>query len=391
MKATTGLTMVVVASTLWACFGPVTPAAAYPPDPDNAALIYYQAFLLHKQPDEPTGKSFADFVKGTAGPGSEVKQYVQDSRSAIDYAVRAGEREQCNWGFVYSKGFSLALPQLAQCRSLAMLMLGEARLLAAEGSYREALERCLSVKKLARHVGDGLVISLLVRHAIDALAEDCIRDIVGLTPPDPQMLEWLKGQVVTASTGPASVVNGLKIEQEVFLETMQMDRLPELLAGLKDSVNPSPRLPAKLDEEFLAKNREYYVRFMTTLQATLAGPMSYVEKWSALRTMMNRLPQEAEKETGATLTATLVPALGKVYGIDVKAQARANALRVGLELLTAKAQTGKLPDRLPANTLKDPFSGQDFQYQKTAAGFVLRCQGKDLDKDQTYEWEFKVK
>ena len=58
---------------------------------------------------------------------------------------------------------------------------------------------------------------------------------------------------------------------------------------------------------------------------------------------------------------------------------------------TAKAQTGSLPDRLPANALKDPFSGQDYLYQKTAAGFMLRCQGKDLDKDQVYEWEFKVK
>ena len=216
-------------------------------------------------------------------------------------------------------------------------------LLASEGNYREALERCLSAKKLARHVGDELVISFLVRHAIDGLADDAVRDILGLTPPEAQTLDWLKGRLAASSTAPASVVKGLQIEQEVFLETMQMNRLPELLAELKGGENQAatPRLPAQVDEEFLAKNREYYVRFMTTLQTTLAGPMSYAEKWSALRTMMNQLPQEAEKETGATLTATLVPALGKVYGIDVKAQARANALRVGLELLTAKAPDGQ--------------------------------------------------
>jgi hypothetical protein len=370
--------------------GPVTPAAAYPPDPDNAAVLYYQSFLLY---NAPTSESFDDFVKGTTGPSEEIKQCLEKGHTAISYALMAAGREQCNWGLVYSKGFSLALPHLAQCRSLSKLLLADARLLAAGGTYREALERCLSTKKLARHVGDEVVISLLVRHAIDALADDCIRDILGMTPPDPQTLEWLKGQLAAVSAPQASFAKGLKYEQEMALEMMQMDRLPELREAFQgnDSQPTAPRLPAKIDEEFLAKNRAYYTRYMTTMQATLAGPMSYAEKCLALRTMQTQMTQEADKKTDAVATAVLVPALGRVYGIEVKAQARANALRVGLELLTAKAQTEKLPERLPANMLKDPFSGQDYLYQKTATGFLLRCQGKDLDKDQVYEWEFKVK
>ena len=386
MKATTGLIMVVVAGALLACLGPVTPAAAYPPDPDNAAVLYYQSFLLY---NAPTSESFDDFVKGKTGPSEEIKQCLQTGRTAISYALLAAEREHCDWGLVYSKGFSLALPHLAQCRSLSKLLLADARLLASEGNYRKALERCLSTKKLARHVSDEVVISLLVRHAIDALADDCIRDILGMTPSDPQTLEWLKGQLAAVSAPQASFAKGLKYEQEMALDMMQMDRLPELKEALTGG-DTSP-IPAKIDEEFLARNREYYTRYMTTMQATLAGPMPYSEKYLALRTMQSQMMQEADKNTDDVVTAILVPALGKVYSIEVKAQARANALRVGLELLTAKGQTGELPERLPANMLKDPFSGQDYLYQKTAAGFLLRCQGKDLDKDQVYEWEFKVK
>jgi hypothetical protein len=379
--------MVVVAGALFACLGPVTPAAAYPPDPDNAAVLYYQSFLLC---NAPASQSFDDFVKGTTGPNEEIKQYLhQNARTAITYALMAAEREQCNWGLVYSKGFSVVFPHLAQCRSLSRLLLADARLLASEGNYREALERCLSTKKLARHVGDEVVISLLVRHAIDALADDCIRDILGMTPPDPQMLQWLKGQLAAVSAPQASFAKGLKYEQEMALDMMQMDRFPEFKEALTGG--DTSKIPAKIDEEFLAKNREYYTRYMTTMQATLAGPMSYSEKCLALRTMQSQMMQEADNKTDDVVTAILVPALGKVYSIEVKAQARANALRVGLELLTAKAQTGKLPERLPANMLKDPFSGQDYLYQKTAAGFVLRCQGKDLDKDKIYEFEFKVK
>ena len=34
---------------------------------------------------------------------------------------------------------------------------------------------------------------------------------------------------------------------------------------------------------------------------------------------------------------------------------------------------------------------KDFEYKKTANSFILRCQGKDLGRDEVYEYEFKVK
>jgi len=367
-------------------------AFAYPPDPDNAALLYYQAFLLDEQPDEATSQLLDDLVKGTISPNDKVKEYVQSCRSTINYALMATEREHCNWGIVYSKGFSAALPHLAQCRRLSKLMLADARLLAAQGAYDEALERCLSTKKLARHVDDGIVISLLVAHAIDALADDCIRDILGMTSPDPQVLQRLKGQLLTVSTPAPSFAKGLKLEQEMALDMMRMDRLDEIMDVLKSADGSTPNvLPAKVDEAFLARNREYYERYMTALQATLAAPMSYEKKHAELKAMVDRMTQEVGKNPDAVLTAALVPALNRVYSIEAKAQARANALRVGIEILIARTQTGALPERLPTDLPKDPFSDGDYLYEKTGAGFVLRCQGKDLDKDTTYEYTFAVK
>jgi hypothetical protein len=40
---------------------------------------------------------------------------------------------------------------------------------------------------------------------------------------------------------------------------------------------------------------------------------------------------------------------------------------------------------------KDLFSGKDFEYEKAADGFILRCQGKDLNRNEIYEYKFKVK
>jgi hypothetical protein len=49
-----------------------------------------------------------------------------------------------------------------------------------------------------------------------------------------------------------------------------------------------------------------------------------------------------------------------------------------------------LPESLPAGLPKDLFSGEDFEYEKTKDGFVLRSRRKDLDRDEIHQYEFKV-
>jgi hypothetical protein len=67
-----------------------------------------------------------------------------------------------------------------------------------------------------------------------------------------------------------------------------------------------------------------------------------------------------------------------------------NAIIAAVEIYIVKAKTSRLPDTLPAGLPRDLFSGKDFEYEKTKDGFILRCRGKDLDKDEFYQYEFKV-
>jgi hypothetical protein len=61
-----------------------------------------------------------------------------------------------------------------------------------------------------------------------------------------------------------------------------------------------------------------------------------------------------------------------------------------VDIYIINAKTGDLPNAIPAGLPRDLFSGEDFEYEKTADGFILRCQAKDLLKDEIYEYEFKV-
>jgi hypothetical protein len=77
--------------------------------------------------------------------------------------------------------------------------------------------------------------------------------------------------------------------------------------------------------------------------------------------------------------------------VDLRDKNQTDAVRVAIDVYIIKAKTGRLPGSLPTGSPKDLFSGEDFEYQKTSDGFVLRCRGKDLQKDKIHEYEFKVR
>ena len=87
-----------------------------------------------------------------------------------------------------------------------------------------------------------------------------------------------------------------------------------------------------------------------------------------------------------------MPAISRIYTLKTREEALDNALKAGIDLCLRKAETGALPAALPTGLPKDPFSGQDFAYERTDSGFILCCQGTELGADnKVNEFAFTVK
>jgi hypothetical protein len=86
-----------------------------------------------------------------------------------------------------------------------------------------------------------------------------------------------------------------------------------------------------------------------------------------------------------------IPGPAAVYNVKIRTDAHANALAAGVEVLLLRAQSGALPAALPGGLPRDPFSGEDFEYERRDDGFVLRCRGRDLREDTRHEYAFTVK
>lgn len=364
-------------------------ACVYSYPPDNAAVLYYKAAVLYEV-DSNMADMLADLQKGEIELNDKIREFVKKNRLIINTVLDASEVKNCDWGMDFSQGFEMEMPPLASMKKLARLVRADAEILAIEGDYEAAISRCMSLYKMARHINDRVYISYLVGIAINGLTNSCITQIMAEMPQDMQSLTRLKNQLIEIDSMPLSVKPAILGEREAVLIFMTPEQLPDIvrLCELDKSVKEKI-LYTSTDEALLERNRTYFENYYTDVIAGFDKP--YVEGYAGLTDLVKKIEKDVKSNPDATLTGVLAPATHKIFSLKTRFETHNNAIKTALELYLIKARTGKLPDELSAGLPKDLFSGKNFEYEKTADGFILRCQGKDLGRDELYEYEFKVK
>jgi len=361
---------------------------AYPPD--NAAVLYYRACLIYDANDMMT-KKVTDFVKGNIGIDKEIKDYVQKNKFAIKYFVDAGDAPNCDWGLDYSEGIELQMPRLAPLRNMARIVLAQAKIAADSADYKRALELCLSIHEASPHIADGgVLISYLVGISLNALANQCIMEILPQISDNPDMRIWLKNQIYDVSERFPSVKVSINGDLRTWSQDITKEKAEDILKMAGDDIPKDKRkIIRNADEAFFKANKEYFLDYLSTCLTAVDLP--YPQSYEQLEKLAKKPAIESKKNPDAIMSTFLTPALSTILCLDLKTRTQFNAVKTALNLYIIRAKSVQLPDELPADLPKDLFSGKDFEYEKTKDGFVLRCQGKDLSRDKIYEYEFKVK
>ena len=363
------------------------PTQALPPDPDNAALLYYQGFLLLPQLSGEERTHIGKVARGKIAPDDQVRQDIGKSTGAIHFAEAAVKVPACNWGVEYSQGFEAFMPQLPLVRFMTFVLIADARVRAADGDYRGALERCLMTETFAYHIGNDTFISYLITVSVRDMAYKCIQEIAAQAADNVELLQWLKNELATSSIHTLSPVRPLKIEIEIVNDLMRIDNVEKFAWILAVSnEKKAMEIVKRADEKTLEQARQIYSEHMNSALTVFSTPMPYEQANSRLEQLTNGF----DKNDPVSRTAgAFIPALGKIFKQKTFVETHANAIKAGIEILLDRARMGRLPDKLPSGLPKDVFSGKDFEYEKTKEGFMLRCQGKD-GRDKINEYEFKV-
>jgi hypothetical protein len=393
-KITKNTLLTVLILAVFAC-----PVFALPPDPDNAALLYYQAFCVYEKPDDTMKDMIRDVAKGRIEPNPTITKYIESCRPAIKLAAGAAELDKCHWGLKYSEGLDFQARHLAESRILTYLILSDARIALKKSNYDLAIQRCLTARKLGIDVGqDPVTVGFLVKKAIEKFTNECLRDILASGEVELQTLQQLKLQLDELDSRAKPLEFFLETEQEVMAMYITPERIKELLPWIDGEKEPGfVNVPddarnyiLNADQEFCQRNLAYYNARWSEVFSALKLP--YEQAYIKLGDSSEKPHWDYEENPDATMTVLLAPNTARIYNLGIKIKTFSNAIKSALEIYEIVAQTGQLPNSLPAGLPKDLFSGKPFQYEKTADGFILRCQGKDLEEDnKIHEYEFKVK
>ncbi|MBN1361897.1 MAG: hypothetical protein JW993_14970 [Sedimentisphaerales bacterium] len=362
---------------------------AVPPDPDNAALLYYQAFLSLAELSDEGRELIADVARGESEPNDAVRQYLHKCQGGIEFAEAAAQVPSCQWGLRFSQGYEMLMPHLAHTRLLVYVLVADARVRAADGNYRGALERCLMTETLARHVGDETLVSYLVSISVRAVGYRCMEDLIGQTGDDAKLLEWLEAEMATPVGRTLSPIQPLQTEIDVFTDVLRMENIETLARVLGETdAKTRERITAAANEETLARARQLYVERVTQARSILASPRPYEQAFAKLEALTEFADPN---DPAAVSVAAFMPAIGPIFNLTIRIEAHANAIKTAVAICLEKARSGQLPRNLPADAPKDPYSGQAFEYERTDRGFVLRCRAKELRTDRLHEYVFELR
>jgi hypothetical protein len=367
---------------------------AYPSDPNNAALLYYQAFISFPDNFNEISMPLDPSPSGIIEPNQAVRDYLEGCNNALEFTKAAAKIRKCDWGLRYSLGDRVLMPHSMLIRQLSIHVMAQAQVYAADREYHKALENCLILHKIAQHVGDEDFIAFLISNAIHGLANKGVRQTLSLMPPNEKTLVWLEQELKMTSQRPR-LNHALVTEEQITLRKLALDKdsLIEMAKTYSGgSLDPRRKeLLNKADPAFLQDSREYYVQSMAALRKALEEKTPFETKYERIKRLDDQLASIAKTNPHAVFTAIFRAEWARTYAVCIFSQSGDNSLGAALHLYKVKSQTGALPKKLPAGLPKNPFNGKDFAYERTEDGFILGVETKGLGRDKPRKLTFKVK
>lgn len=364
------------------------------PDAANAAVVYQEAFEDLAPPDrvppawrDKAPGTWSTYDRSAFDPkDKDLREFLATQQRGLALVRKAAAMPGCSFDHDYSLGISMPLPDLKRLSHAATLLAYDALAKAADGDVDAALADVAAIYGVAGHVGDPLLVSVVMAIGIDKTGTHVLQDVMSLVPPADLArhayalpAEAAYRRAVRRAMTTEDVIFGLT----TFASLAEGDRgvidaAGEWMNGFSVRVLGSPVYRVFFLEDDLAA----YRRAMREMEQLAARPYYEVgNQWRAV--------DESWKERRrGIVTALLVPAVEKVVVSATEADADRLMARTALALTAYKAKAGSYPDRLDAlvpeylpRVPTDPFSGKPLRYKRDGDAAVVYSVGRDLTDD----------
>ena len=362
--------------------------------PQNAALVYYQACLFRSQVLNPPASFWpvSTSLDPDFDPNSVIRSFVQsrDYQFLIGLTTAASKMPQCDWGLVRVVRLNVPFAVLGQMQVLTNFFIAQAKVSACDGQYKAALENALTLRGISRHFGDENFYTEGNSRGMDARAFDLIGYVLGKMPPDAETLTWLEKEL--AAGGAVEWRPRQTLKNWLDWEVQCLQATPELLAKVLEDPVLKTKTEGLTAAQVLERARSAWNEVFQSALAIMESEKSPDEKQRELEELLAQAGIKVYERDPMTLMPNLQTVDG-MYTAYVNCLARVHAAQAAISIYHIRATSGRLPQTLPEGLPKDPYSGKDFEYQRTEKGFVLRCRAGLSRHGQsagTKQFEFQV-
>ncbi len=390
-----GLTICVVLI----CLASSGRGATLPPDPNNAALLYYQAMVRSPDMDRFPPEIVKGVLRGTAS-AEDVRFYVGrwGYGAVVETVAAAAQTPQCHWG-LRILGPAFEGEAVNHVKAIEFLFGSSARVLAEDGRCTDAFEQLRCLRRFAAHAAGDPSLSEVLPWDLENSALNFWRYTMGIVPLDEESLAWLEDKLTFDPIPPDWLPTLLDFHRGRTLLALNADSpvLTSIRTNIPTASSPAYRAKVEAytnmtDEELIELIRQAYQAYLDDVFEVLETDLPFEEGYQRLNSLAEALRQAALDEP--TIIIDLLIVAGRTpenYRGLFLHEAQLDALRVAVEIYRVHVQTGQLPQMLPDNLPKDPYSGDDFEYEVTSEGFILRCAGKMAYGDVPVQFDFKVR
>ena len=364
------------------------------PDEENAALLYQQAFEKIELSEEDKDVlsdligSMAQPPRGEAPSMEAVEQIVAKNAAAIALLENAAQRPKCRFPVDWEAGNAMTFPHYGKLRQCARVLPAQVIVQVRRGDAAGALRTVEVGLAMCEAVRDEpLLISQLLRYALVQILlrplHVVLEEDVVPTASCRELFDYLKEMEFMQS-----FVHSLWGERAMGIWVFDHVReKPEIMADVSGTDDPGlARIYAgPFGPPILNKDEATYLRLMS--EQIAAGAKPYREAYAELAEIEGRI--EDEVRPACVLTAILLPVFTRVAAKRDVIIARVGLAQVALGLKAYKNEKGEYPESLAqlpeviewAELPEDPFSGEDFIYQREGEGFLVYSIGPDLEDD----------
>jgi len=359
-----------------------------PDNAENAAHTILDAFSFYQEWDKDELNALPLFGRADLPGRSEpmtsemkalVAEYIADNNEAIDLLHAGAKIEHCRYPTDYSAGFNTELPSLADIRQGCRLLSLEALLYAENGQADLSIDSLLSGYGLARSLAkEPMFIGQLVRLACDGLTTSTLERVVNKVQLTDEQLIALSEhlhQIESASDMFPGFVGERCMGLSVFKDPASLGSGGQLVGVAR------PILAVFQAVGLADMDAAIFLDMMNDYMEAAKLPLH--ERQKAMGALDARLDSLSKIHI---LAHQIMPALLRIYTIELRAIAGLRVTRAGLAVQRYRLATGAIPDTLsqlvPAYldaVPKDPFDGNELRYQKREKGFVIYSINEDLE------------